>query len=118
MQPATQHVMHLERTHPSGQEEWSCPTCGRRFLLQWPPSFKKIILNPGDDAVAHSGAKGSPELQLVMATDQVSVQPSIALNGSIAEPIDTDDSLPAETLTPWLKWLQHVEFLDPLPDEI
>ncbi len=52
------HELILEKTDASGIEEWYCPTCGRRFLLQWPPEYKKVILEPGDEAVAHSGGKG------------------------------------------------------------
>ena len=52
------HVMVLESTQSSGTEEWYCPTCGRRFLLSWPPDYQRIILNAGDEAAGHSGAKG------------------------------------------------------------
>ncbi len=31
------HEMVLERTHVSGVEEWYCPSCGRRFLVQLIP---------------------------------------------------------------------------------
>ncbi|HLF75455.1 MAG TPA: hypothetical protein VI524_13955 [Anaerolineales bacterium] len=52
------HEMALERIHPSGTEEWYCATCGRRFLLSWPPEYQKIILNAGDEYAVHSGGKG------------------------------------------------------------
>ncbi len=52
------HEMRLEATHPTGAEEWYCPTCGRRFLMQWPPEYKRIILQPGDESAMHSGGKG------------------------------------------------------------
>ncbi|GIK40003.1 MAG: hypothetical protein KJ077_19490 [Anaerolineae bacterium] len=57
-----QHEMQLEKTHPSGAEEWCCPTCGRRFLMQWPPAYKKIILEIGDEYALHSGGKGGLRL--------------------------------------------------------
>ncbi len=53
-----QHEMTLDKTHPSGAEEWYCPICGRRFVMQWPPKYKRIILNGGDEYAAHSGGKG------------------------------------------------------------
>lgn len=53
-----QHEMRLGKTHPSGVEEWYCPTCGRRFLMQWPPDYEKIILEPGDEYATHSASKG------------------------------------------------------------
>ena len=74
MAHADQHMMQLEKTHESGAEEWYCPICERRFIVQWPPSYKKIILNPGDEYVSHSGGKGgvmmgSPEIEDVPAVE-------------------------------------------------
>jgi hypothetical protein len=56
--PQEQHQMRLEKTYPSGAEEWLCPSCGRRFLMQWPPVYKRIIMEAGDECAPHSGAKG------------------------------------------------------------
>lgn len=58
-----QHEMRLEKTHPSGAEEWGCPTCGRRFLLSWPPAYEKIILEAGDEYATHTGGKGGLRMQ-------------------------------------------------------
>ena len=58
MNEQERHEMVLETTHSSGAEEWNCPTCGRRFLLNMPPDYKKIILNAGDEFAIHSGSKG------------------------------------------------------------
>lgn len=63
MQQVEQHAMQLEKIHPSGAEEWRCPTCNRRFLVQWPPKYKKIILEPGDEYASHSGGKGGLLMQ-------------------------------------------------------
>lgn len=52
------HVMHLEKTHASGAEEWHCPTCGRRFLMHWPPDYQKVVIEAGDEYAMHSGSKG------------------------------------------------------------
>jgi hypothetical protein len=59
--------MQLLDTHSSGAIEWYCPTCGRRFLLQFPPKYKKIVLEAGDEYAVHSGGKdglviGAPQL--------------------------------------------------------
>ena len=54
--------MRLEKTHPSGAEEWLCPACGRRFLMQWPPAYKRIIMEAGDEVALHSGGKGGVRL--------------------------------------------------------
>ena len=58
MNEQSTHEMVLESTHSSGEEEWYCPTCGRRFMLKWPPDYQKVILNVGDESVSHSGGKG------------------------------------------------------------
>jgi hypothetical protein len=58
MHEQEQHEMRIERSHPSGAEEWYCPTCGRRFLMQWPPAYSKIVLQPGDEHAIHTGGKG------------------------------------------------------------
>jgi hypothetical protein len=55
------HEMILEQTHAGGAEEWYCPTCGRRFLMQWPPNFKRIVLECGDENAIHTGSKGNDD---------------------------------------------------------
>jgi DNA-directed RNA polymerase subunit RPC12/RpoP len=57
MAATTQHTMMRTGSTPSGAEEWWCPHCGRRLLVQWRP-FEKVVLDPGDERVQHVGAKG------------------------------------------------------------
>lgn len=52
-----QHVMQLERNYKSGAEEWYCPVCERRFIVQWPPKYKKIILDPVTNTLYTVAAK-------------------------------------------------------------
>jgi hypothetical protein len=49
------HRMELKTIHPSGAEEWSCPECGRHFIAQWEPKFRRVILNQGEEQVNHVG---------------------------------------------------------------
>jgi hypothetical protein len=42
----------------SDADEWLCPSCGRRMVLRWPPRYEKLVLDRGDDSVAHVGGKG------------------------------------------------------------
>lgn len=49
------HEMRLETVHPSGAEEWLCPECGRRFVAQWEPQFRRVILEQGQYEIAHTG---------------------------------------------------------------
>jgi len=50
------HQMTLRRKYPTGAQEWVCPECDRRFLLQ-PEPYKKIVMVAGDEFAMHSGNK-------------------------------------------------------------
>lgn len=91
-----QHEMVLEKTHDSGVEEWYCPTCGRRFLMQWPPEYKKIILEEGDGYAIHSGGKGDISMG----------PPSVELVSNAVPEVELD----SESLEPWLVWFDQVDF--------
>lgn len=86
-----QHVMVLENTHSSGVEEWHCPICGRRILMQWPPNYKKVTLEAGDEYAVHSIAKGG----LAFGTPQISQE------------ISSEDNA---RLTQWDVWLGQIGF--------
>ena len=88
MYESQQHEMQLEATHPSGAEEWSCPACGRRFLMQWPPAYNMIVLEAGDQYALHSGSKGGLRI------------------GSLQEGEVEDTPLPEE----WRTWLEDAGF--------
>ena len=93
MNEQPRHQMVLETAHSSGEEEWSCPTCGRRLLINWEPKFKRTVLKVGDEDASHSGGKGG----LQMGSTQV--MPA--------------DHLIAEAdprLAPWAAWLNEVGF--------
>lgn len=57
------HQMTLIFDH-EGTEEWCCPICGRRMLIEWQP-FRKVVLEPGDDNAGHSGSKGGLSISMV-----------------------------------------------------
>ena len=88
------HEMVLATVHESGAEEWFCPTCGRRFLMQWPPEYKKVILEPGDEYAIHSGGKNS-----------ANIQPNTMVRGE-EELVAVDDS----SLQPFIEWMESVGF--------
>lgn len=64
------HEMELVETYPDGAEEWFCPVCSRRFVLQWPPNYKRVILEAGDENAVHSGGKNGVRME----TDRGSLQ--------------------------------------------
>lgn len=102
-----QHEMVLEKTHPSGADEWFCPSCGRRLLMDYGPKFKKTILEAGDEYAVHSGAKGGLQMgsiQVVPVSDPPAAEESIV---SIEDP----------SLAPWVAWLDKVDFESRWKDE-
>ena len=88
------HEMELETVYATGAEEWSCRTCGRRLVMQWPPAFKRIILVPGDERAPHNGSKGG-----------------LHLSASSAPAPD----LPEED--PWARWLNSADTTKWWPDD-
>ncbi len=101
MDSANRHTMVLEHTHPTGVEEWACPTCGRRFIAQWEPTLKRLILNPGDDGAIHAGGNLQIETQFHPAPD--------------AEDFAADTEL--DSL--WNDWLNTLDFgPDDSPDSL
>jgi hypothetical protein len=96
-QQETHFMIHVV-TDPSGADEWYCPTCGRRFLMHWPPHYKRVILDPGDETVSHSGGKGGVTMSSFDVTQNEQTFPA-----SSAEPAD-------EYLAPWLQWMDKVDF--------
>ena len=87
------HEMILEKTHISGVEEWYCPICGRRFLVQWPPAYKMIILEPGEKDTRHN-------------ISQVNLRMRSRQPARLEETEFTDEF----RLIPWLKWMEKVNF--------
>lgn len=87
------HEMVFEKAHLSGVEEWYCPSCGRRFLVQWPPSYKMIILEPGEKDTRHNLSK-------------------VNAHRDAPRVLQTEEPEPIEEfrLLPWLKWMEKVDF--------
>lgn len=105
MEDLERHEMHLDRTHPSGAEEWYCPTCGRRFLMRWPPSYSKIVLEPGDEYAIHSGGKGGVAMataELAQAPLASIAEPGVAMEFLAAQP---EPELSDALLEPWRRFL-------------
>jgi len=94
------HVMVLEKEYPSGEEDWYCPTCGRRFLVNWEPKFKRTVLQKGDEYAVHTGGKGG----LQMGTTQPA---SGDIPGVEKKSVASMDD---PRLAPWAAWLEEVGF--------
>lgn len=87
------HEMILQETHISGVEEWYCPDCGRRFLVQWPPAYKMIILEQGDKDTRHNVSRANSRIGSFLIT-------------KTREP----DVIEEFRLIPWIKWMEKVDF--------
>ena len=87
------HEMILEKIHLSGVEEWHCPICGRHFLVQWPPAYKMIVVEPGEKDTRHNLSKVNSHVRSFQATQ-------------------TEESELMEDfrLIPWLEWMDDVDF--------
>lgn len=102
MHDQQRHEMVLETTHPSGAEEWVCPTCGRRMAITWQP-WKKIILEAGDIHVAHGGSKGILKIgPLLINPESEEDGPVFATKSSVEDPY----------LEPWGRWLDKMNWDD------
>jgi hypothetical protein len=60
------HEMTRTRALERGAEEWSCTQCSRRLLFRWQPRFERVVLDRGDERVAHVGGAGG--MQMTSAT--------------------------------------------------
>lgn len=85
------HEMVLEKTHISGVEEWFCPNCGRRFLVQWPPAYKVIILQDGEKDTRHNLSRLTQSRQATRLAQ-------------------AEESIEDFRLIPWRKWLEDRDF--------
>lgn len=101
------HEMILDKTHSSGAEEWNCPSCGRRLLIRWEPTFKKVILDAGDEFSIHSGGKGG----LRLVSTQIMPVNDPDLTREPEAPIED------VRLAPWEAWLEESGFEDLWDDE-
>jgi len=87
------HQMILEKIHSLGVEEWYCDTCGRRFLVQWSPAYRLIILAAGEKDIPHDVSKSNSRIGSCPATQ-----------------LETTDLTDEFLLLPWIKWMETVDF--------
>lgn len=96
------HEMILEKTYSSGAEEWNCPTCGRRMLINWNPKFKRTVLEAGNPEATHSGFKSDMRREEGMAS---------AINkNSFSE--ETGTPIDKARLALWERWVEESNFED------
>lgn len=110
------HEMELVVTHPSGAEEWFCPICRRRFLMQWSPAYSMMVIEPGDALARHSGSKGGLRIGATEALADEEVtwtdDPNRSPTPSSSEATEVEDTPITDELRPWLKWLENANLDD------
>lgn len=91
------HEMRLVTTHSSGAEEWTCPECGRRFVAQWEPKFRRVILEPGDEMTPHRSHGVNLQQQISESSGENNVSDDIQLSDVWKKLLDKLDFDPDET---------------------
>lgn len=79
MYNSQQHAIQLEITYPSGAELWSCPDCGRRFVAQWEPKFRRVILEQGNETIIHTSQGLGIQTQISLQSSE-EILPEIVPN--------------------------------------
>jgi hypothetical protein len=81
--------------------------------MQWPPAYKRIVLERGDEEIAHSGGKGGLRIGRAELARGEAQQPEAEAHPGNDVPPAADLPEPEGTplddeLRPWLKWLRDV----------
>ncbi len=92
------HEMRLAMTHPSGAQEWFCPRCGQRFVMQLKPVFNIIDLDAGNKSVSHTGSMGDLRIDSSQVRSTAHDEPKLSdeLRAALEEAledVDLDDWL-------------------------
>ena len=87
------HTMVMAAEYPDGSQVWSCPVCGRRLLMSWPPNHSRSILEEGDPNAQHSGVYNGE----MSSTD---IEP-----GTDTAQVEHDDPY----LAPFIAWIENYE---------
>ena len=101
----SQHEMVICATYPTGAQEWYCPVCGRRYVLQWPPSYSKIVLEVGDEMAVHVGGTGSQST----TQDEPADKPEIPPDDLWQESSEFEGNLNDPYLSPFSDWLDGLD---------
>lgn len=101
------HAMQFVRTHPSGEDEFYCPACGRRLLLSWPPNYRKVVLEAGDEYATHTGARRDNHL-LASLSAETSLGALPRYETCITFEASPSPVAEPPELAPWLRWMRAV----------
>ena len=93
------HEMILQHNHPSGAQEWYCPTCGQCLLVTQTPRFMTVIRKAGNESALHTlGNYQQSRLGQRMSLDDTAWQE------------ESEMLLEDARLTLWTAWMEAVDF--------
>ena len=99
MDNGQRHQMILEHHHPSGVQQWGCPTCGQSLLVTWVPRFMTVIRKAGNKSALHTlGNYQESESRQLMSMDDEAWQE------------EAEIFLEEASLAPWIAWKEAVGF--------
>jgi hypothetical protein len=93
------HEMVLTQIYATGAEEWHCPTCGRRILMNFHhenQNLDLLVLDPGDEQAMHTGSKGG-----------------LSIHQPVVEPVDQDPPMPKDLQNALEKLFERIDFEGP-----
>lgn len=93
------HEMVLMQIYATGAEEWHCPTCGRRLLMNFHQEnqfLDLLVLDPGDEQATHAGSKGG-----------------LSIHQPVVELVDQDSPMPEDLQVALEKFFEGISFEDP-----
>lgn len=105
MDTGNQHQMVVVKENQDGSQEWLCPVCGRHFIMQWPPNYKRIILEAGDENAVHTGGSTGLGMSSVEHSGEWLPEPESA------EEIYDPESLSDPYLAPYERFMRERNFL-------
>lgn len=100
-----QHKMVLAKIHSNGMQEWACPACGRRFLMNLSPNYEQTILEEGNEQITH-------HCSTIEVADQgshlvVSTPDDGPMNAASQTEFGVSLELETHYLEPFVRWLSN-----------
>lgn len=101
------HQMELREVYSDGSQDWHCPVCGRRFILHWPPNYRREVIEEGDVEAVHTAGTGGVEMGQPTMTEMPassSTRPADDI-GYAGDAIELDDP----SLLPFARFFEEVD---------
>jgi hypothetical protein len=114
MNDPQRHEMQLKATYSTGVEEWYCPTCGRRLLVNTVPGCEALTLERGDKHVLVWGARigtTATTKTLLDPGDEQAVHYGSVPADMISPVLEqAEETKLREHTSSWAEWLEDIDF--------